>query len=279
MVRAMTYTPQPLDRVSGIPLWRQIASDIRAALDEGDLKPGDEIPSEPALAQTLGVTRDVVRKALNQLKGEGLIIRRPGAPSRVTQPAKVRQVDARRYRRELALLTADADHPDSSAFTEEHGIAWAEYAARTPAPEIFKDKANEKDAEWLGMPLKSPVLRRHFIKHDENGPAQLQRSTMPWEIAGGTAIADPKNHPWRGGTIAELWSLGWRVTGVVEEAGSRMPTEDERRKLQQIVPGPVLSVVRIFLAEPIDGEEERPIEISRVIAPAASNVLRYETRL
>lgn len=52
---------------------------IRRRLVEGEYAVGDKLPSEPALAKELGVSRVTVRAALAQLENEGLVDRRHGS--------------------------------------------------------------------------------------------------------------------------------------------------------------------------------------------------------
>ena len=59
-------------------------------LDEiaaGRLKPTAKIPSERELSDSLGVSRGTVRKALDELERKGLIKRRPGSGTFVTELA------------------------------------------------------------------------------------------------------------------------------------------------------------------------------------------------
>lgn len=56
------------------PLFEQLAAILRGKIENGEWPPGRKIPSELALQQTYGVGRGTVRKALAQLRGEGLIV-------------------------------------------------------------------------------------------------------------------------------------------------------------------------------------------------------------
>jgi GntR family transcriptional regulator of arabinose operon len=67
---------------------RRIYADIRADLVDGRYGDGERLPTETELAATYGVSRPTVTKALNNLKKEGLIIRRTGSGTfvRLTVP-------------------------------------------------------------------------------------------------------------------------------------------------------------------------------------------------
>ncbi|MGN6388685.1 MAG: GntR family transcriptional regulator [Burkholderiaceae bacterium] len=60
------------------PLYQQIKSLITASLQSGEWKPGELIPSEVDLAQRYKVSQGTVRKAIDELSAENLVIRRQG---------------------------------------------------------------------------------------------------------------------------------------------------------------------------------------------------------
>jgi GntR family transcriptional regulator len=53
--------------------YRQIADSLRLAIMSGELPDGARVPSEERLRQEHGVSRTTVRKAIEVLKGEGLV--------------------------------------------------------------------------------------------------------------------------------------------------------------------------------------------------------------
>ncbi len=60
-------------RGSGTTLWRQIAAQLEQAVRRGDYKPGDQLPTEKALAEEFRVNRHTVRQAMNALSKTGLV--------------------------------------------------------------------------------------------------------------------------------------------------------------------------------------------------------------
>ena len=60
------------------PLYRQIRQLIVQALERGEWKPGDSIPSEFELAKRFHVSQGTVRKAIDELASEHILIRRQG---------------------------------------------------------------------------------------------------------------------------------------------------------------------------------------------------------
>jgi GntR family transcriptional regulator/MocR family aminotransferase len=70
--------------MTGRPAHARICERIRAAINSGALAPNARLPSGRTLAHDLGVARNTVDEALGQLVAEGLIVRRRGAGSFVS---------------------------------------------------------------------------------------------------------------------------------------------------------------------------------------------------
>ena len=60
------------------PLYQQIRVLVMASLESGEWKPGDIIPSESELAVRFGVSQGTVRKAIDEMAAENLLVRRQG---------------------------------------------------------------------------------------------------------------------------------------------------------------------------------------------------------
>jgi GntR family transcriptional regulator len=60
------------------PLYRQIKGLLLRSLDEGEWRPGELIPSEIELATRFQVSQGTVRKAVDELAAENLLVRRQG---------------------------------------------------------------------------------------------------------------------------------------------------------------------------------------------------------
>ncbi|EFG08542.1 GntR family transcriptional regulator [Streptomyces clavuligerus] len=66
------------------PPYRQIAADLIAEIERGDLAPGRPLPSEKELTERYGVARNTARSALALLRDRGLIFTVSGRGSYVT---------------------------------------------------------------------------------------------------------------------------------------------------------------------------------------------------
>ena len=60
------------------PLYQQIKALLTQSLQAGEWKPGELIPSEVELAARFKVSQGTVRKAIDELSGENLVVRRQG---------------------------------------------------------------------------------------------------------------------------------------------------------------------------------------------------------
>lgn len=66
------------------PLYQQVKQVLLQRLANHAWKPGDLLPSEPRLAQELGVSPGTVRKALDEMTAQNLLVRRQGKGTFVT---------------------------------------------------------------------------------------------------------------------------------------------------------------------------------------------------
>lgn len=56
-----------------VPSYRLIAADLRGRIEQGELRPGDVLPSEAELTAQYGVSRGTTRQAFLELQAAGLI--------------------------------------------------------------------------------------------------------------------------------------------------------------------------------------------------------------
>jgi len=70
-------SPAPLRR-RGRTLAEEVVGGLTQSIQQGDLKPGDKLPTESEVMATFGVSRTVVREALSRLQASGLVETRHG---------------------------------------------------------------------------------------------------------------------------------------------------------------------------------------------------------
>lgn len=77
-----------------LPLYLQIRDTLRAAILNGDMPPHSQIASESELQARFSVSRITIRQALSHLENEGLIFKKHGKGSFVSQPKAFQNVSA-----------------------------------------------------------------------------------------------------------------------------------------------------------------------------------------
>ncbi len=90
-----------IDPQEPMPLFLQVAANIRRAIADGEAKPGERMPLAKDLATILGVNTNTVLRALRVLRDEGLLdfrrgrgITVAGTPQRGAVAAKVNELVA-----------------------------------------------------------------------------------------------------------------------------------------------------------------------------------------
>jgi GntR family transcriptional regulator len=63
-----------IDRTKPEHLWAQVAADLRADIERGQLGPGARLPAEQDLADLYGVARLTIRRAVAELVSEGKLV-------------------------------------------------------------------------------------------------------------------------------------------------------------------------------------------------------------
>lgn len=72
-----------IDLRSAVPAYRQLASILREQIESGELAADQPVPSETTLVQRYGIARGTVRRAIEVLRDEGLVVTVQGRGSYV----------------------------------------------------------------------------------------------------------------------------------------------------------------------------------------------------
>lgn len=118
----------PLTVIEPRRLYRQVAEQIRALIDQGEYPAGCRLPTERELAVNLGVSRPTVREALIALEVDGRVKIRVGSGIYVLPPASAHLAPAA----SSAPLAGPFEILEARALIEG---AVAEAAARAAAPD------------------------------------------------------------------------------------------------------------------------------------------------
>jgi GntR family transcriptional regulator len=73
-----------VDKLDPTDLYEQVAGELRRAIAEGEVTPGERLPPAKDLAAVLGVNTNTVLRALRELRDEGLLEFRRGRGITVT---------------------------------------------------------------------------------------------------------------------------------------------------------------------------------------------------
>jgi GntR family transcriptional regulator len=71
----MQFTVNP---AAGVPIYEQLAGQVRAGVARGQLRPDDRLPSVREMSQTLVVNPNTIARAYSELEREGTLYTRPG---------------------------------------------------------------------------------------------------------------------------------------------------------------------------------------------------------
>lgn len=249
-----------LDRSDDRAPYRQIADKLRAVIDRGDLVAGDKLPSEARLMEHYEVARMTVRQAIQELRSEGRVVAEQGRGVFVRQPVQVRRLASERFarRHREAGLAAFGVEAEKTGFTPRVDQLEVSTAG---APGEIRDRLRIGDGENV-------VIRsRRYLADGQ--PVETAVSYLPASIAAGSPIVDDDTGP--GGIYARLEELGHELDHFTEEVSARMPTVDERRRLQLTDGVPVIVVLRT--AYDTTG---RPVEVCDTLKAAPAYVLEYD---
>lgn len=129
------------------PLYRQIKDLILKSLEAGEWQPGDAIPSESELAARFNVSQGTVRKAIDEMAAENLLVRRQGKGTFVASHA-----DPRFFFRFLRLV------PDTGELMPSQSVPL----------ECGRARAGADVARMLGLEPGAPiVIMRRLLRFGE----------------------------------------------------------------------------------------------------------------
>jgi len=207
-----------IDRETPVPLYHQLAQQLSGAISRGDLQPGDPFENEVAMADRLGLSRPTVRRAIQELVSQGLLLRRRGLGTTVAG----RQIHRRA---ELTSLYDDLRRDGGS----------------DPRTEVLEHEVVEDAvaASALGLPVDTPLL--HVVRLRSNGdrPLAILQNWLPPRYSDIS-----REELEREGLYGLLRARGGKPVVAHQRIGARTPTASERRHLGLRPSQPVLTMSR-----------------------------------
>jgi GntR family transcriptional regulator len=218
--------------------YRQIAEELRAMIESGEIRPGSQLPTELDLRDRYDAARNTVRDAVKLLIAKGLVETRRGQGTFVTQ-------------RTAPTLTVPVD-PKGGLVGIEGQAAFTEIRARgrylsASVPRVEVGIAPSNIAEWLCVPAGTQVITRYQEWRLDGMPWSLQSTAYPGTL-GSRAPALLMASDIEAGAIAYLEeSAGIVETGHRDLILQRRTNPEEARyfRVPDDAQAPVTSVIRI----------------------------------
>jgi GntR family transcriptional regulator len=248
-----------IDPTDPRPPYRQLADELRDAIVNGRLAPGEALPSVRSLAHQYDVTNVTATRAMELLRSEGLVDTQLGRGTFVRTQKPIIHVGA--------YLTVDSDGQRATWSSDGQRQG---FDASQEIVEVATVAAPGEIAERLGIPAEAPAVVRRRILRADGVPVQLSDSYYPAELADGTELANPGKL--RGYTIAALQRLGIDVDRFRDELQMRMPTPQEARALRLGKGVPIVRMLRTTYDT--DG---RAVEVADQVLAGDRFVLCYDT--
>jgi GntR family transcriptional regulator len=152
-------------------LYQQIADDLRAQIESGKLKRGQQLETELELRERYGASRNTVRDAIRQLLNLGLVVTRAGKGTFV----------ADKIAAFVTTLTADPATGDSLVY--QYQVSQDGRAPSSSGVTVEIQKATEGIAAELGLPEGAQVVSRHQKRFIDETPWSMQTSFYPMGLA------------------------------------------------------------------------------------------------
>lgn len=233
------------------PLYQQIKALMTRSLQQGEWRPGEAIPSEMELAARLKVSQGTVRKAINAMAAENLLVRRQGKGTFVATHA-----EEKIQFRFLRLM------PDSSS-SEQGGMTRRFIDCR-------RQRAPAEFARALNLKPSDATIRVRRLLSFRGAPVVLDDIWLPAQLFKGLTAERLGNYR---GPMYSLFETEFGVRMIrAEEKIRAVAAEDTSAALLGITAGaPLLSVERLSMTY-----GDRPVELRRGLYITLSHYYRNE---
>jgi GntR family transcriptional regulator len=153
----LVHIRQHLNETSNLPLYQRLQRALRSAIEQHLLKPEDALPAERQLAADLEISRITVRKAIDGLVSEGVLVRRPGSGNFINT----------RIEKNFAKLTSFSE--DMRARGRMPRSVWLKRSEGTVTPD---------EAMRLRLSPGAAVYRFHRMRYADDVPMCLEYATI-----------------------------------------------------------------------------------------------------
>lgn len=248
------------------PLYRRIAQELRQKIQDGELAPGAQLPTELDLRETYEASRNTIRDAIKWLVTNGMVETRPGQGTFVVE------------RLEPFVTTLSAD-PETGLGGGEGEAAFAEVRERgrvptRAGPRVELRKAYGNVAERLRIAEGAQVVSRHWEYFIDGIPWSLHTTFYPMELVIGGAARLLMADDIPEGSVNYLeQALGLTQVGYRDRILVRAPNENEVRFFRLPDDGriSVISMMRTGYQASVEGPI--PFRVAFATMPADRNQL------
>lgn len=209
---------------SATPLYAQLLDHFHQLIHSGQLKPGDRFPAEMDLAKEYGVARITVRRAIEELVHEGLLVRRQGKGSFVAES---------KIERELVNVRS------FSAHIQARGM---QPGARVVS--VQTNPATKRLAEILGVAPGAPVAEIQRIRLANEEPTALETSYVSLERCPGIDQVDFSKN-----SLYQVFEQQYHMKPENSRTTLEMtPATNNEAKLLGIAPGAPLFLMKAIVS-------------------------------
>ncbi len=225
------------------PLYVQVRALIVEALEAGEWKPGEAIPSELELAARFRVAPGTVRKAIDAIAADNLVVRRQGKGTFVA--------------------THTREHPSRFRFLRIRRDDGVDEYPSSRLIDVRRGKASADNARLLNLKAGEAVLMLRRVLQFARGPVVLDDIVLPATLFRGLTKAryDAHRGPLYGFFEAEF---GVRMLKARERVKAVAADAASARMLGVAVGHPLLAVERVTFTY-----GERPVELRRELCETA----------
>jgi GntR family transcriptional regulator len=219
------------------PLYLQIKVLLEQGLDAGEWRPAEALPSETVLAQRYGVSQGTVRKALDALAADNLVVRRQGKGTFVATHTEEKSSMFRFLR--IRRNDGRDEYPGSRIL------------------DVRRGKASAEMARLLGLAPGDPVIQMRRVLEYSGEPVVLDEITLPGVLFKGLTKARADAYQ---GSLYSFFETQFGVRILKAQEKLRVVPADagSARVLKVGVGDPLLSVDRVTLTY-----GDRPVEWRR----------------
>jgi GntR family transcriptional regulator len=217
------FTPMShtqIERQSALPLYAQVKQSLQREI-EADMKAGDALPTEGELEKRFGVSRITVRRALDELVSEGVIVRQQGRGTFVREP---------HIAQELPRLVSWS--AQMRALGYEPGSIQTDIELMEPSAEL---------AQLLEMPPGERLMLVRRLRTANGEPVCIMSNYLPEKL-----VPNFGSHGLLGDSLyATLAASGIVPVSAEDRIEARAASEWEAHLLQVPAWSPLLQVTRL----------------------------------